>query len=115
MAEDWKTGYRQALLAAFVRDASPVKTSGDTYYGGWQDYERLEAVRRHLSGCAPTLASTMPTDAEWSEFMGTFYDGDETKHGLDAIITCHCGYVRDVRLRLEGTFSELLEQVLRED
>jgi len=120
VSEDWKAGYKRALLTAFGRSAyalKPLHGGADTYYGGPFDYQRTTEVHQHLSsiGCEVDVdASPMPEDVSWAQFNGTFAE-DDTRHGLDGSITCRCGRLRGVPVRWEGTFSELLTQVLRED
>lgn len=117
VADDWKTSYKRAVLTAFARQAD-VRLDRDNYYasGSGFNHGATGKVRQHLKTCTidPVLTK-MPTDSEWDEFMGTFYEGDTTKHGMDATVTCRCGYVRKTRMRLEGTFSNLLRAVLEED
>lgn len=118
VSENWKAGYKKALLGAFARSAlalKPLDGSVDTYWGGPFDYERSNALIEHLRVCEVNAdESPMPEDVAWEQFMGTFAE-DHTRHDLDGRITCRCGFLREVRVRWEGTFSELLTQVLRED
>jgi hypothetical protein len=114
--DDWRVGYKRAVLTAFARKAA-VRGNANYYdQGGGLDYDRTTAVYAHLRACTvdPVLTA-MPTDSSWDEFMGTFYEGDETRHGMDATVTCKCGTLRTVPMRLTGTFSELLQAVLEED
>lgn len=72
-----------------------------------------EGLRVHT--CAVNVdESPTPQDVEWAQFDGTFAE-DKTRYGLDGRLTCRCGYLREVRVRWEGTFTELLTQVLREN
>lgn len=118
MTEDWRVGYKRALLGAFARSARALKPTGggaDTYYGGPFDYRRTNELWAHLRECAVDAdASPMPQDVEWEQFRGTFAE-DHTCHGLDGRLTCRCGFLREVEVRWEGSFTELLHEVLRED
>lgn len=115
MSEDWKVGYKRTVLAAFARRASAVRKD-PTFYGGWED--RYIDLGHHFDtmGCAIDLErSSLPEDASWGpEFCGTDADHSDI-HGLEASITCQCLEFHGVLMRLEGTFSELLFAVLRED
>jgi len=116
VSEDWKVGYKRAMLNEFGRSAYALRTNdGDRYYGGPFDYQRTSQVHEHLRGCEVDAdASPMPKDVEWDQFNGTFAE-DHTHHGLDGVITCRCGHLRKVRVRWEGSFTELLHGILRED
>lgn len=116
MSDDWKVGYKKALMSAFARSACVLGTYSYYSSGGGLDYRATQRLQDHLKSCEVDLdRSEMPTDSEWVEFMGTFYEGDDTQYGLDATVSCTCGELRDVVMRLRGSFSELLLEVLRED
>ena len=115
MSDDWKKGYKQALMNAFAREASI--RSDYRYYAraGGLDYQASAKLAAHLKNCNISVEnSSMPEDSSWHEFMGTFYEGDTTIYGLDANITCECNKFENVAMRMTGTFSELLQAVLRE-
>lgn len=114
MSEDWKVGYKRTVLAAFARRASAVRKD-PTFYEEW---DRSIDLGHHFDvmGCGIDLErSTLPDDTSWiPEFYGTDADYSDV-HGLEASITCQCLEFHGVLMRLEGTFSELLFAVLRED
>lgn len=115
--DDWKREYKKALLAAFVK-AADVRSEKRSYYstGGGFDYQMTGDVHQHFEQCnVDTYLTAMPDDSEWSEFMGTFYEGDNTAYGMDAEITCTCGIYKQIDMRYTGTFSDLLQAILRED
>jgi hypothetical protein len=116
VSEDWKVGYKRALLNEFGRSAYALRTDeGDRYYGGPFDYGTTGLIHEHLRKCEVNVdKSPMPEDVAWNQFMGTFAE-DHTRHGLDGVITCRCGHLRKVRVRWEGNFTELLHGILRED
>lgn len=115
MSEDWKVGYKQAVLKAFVWQAGAI-TDGSYYASGRMNYERTYELREHLTTCTfDPEKMKLPVDSSWSEFMGTYFEGDTTRHGLDGYLTCQCGKYEDEHIRLQGTFGDLLQAILRED
>jgi len=114
MAEDWKQNYKRALLNAFAKEARVVDKNASFY--GWVDWERSKLTFEHFNACSVDVELTpMPEDSSWNQFQGTFYEGDTTIHGMATDVTCQCSIIDAVPMRLDGTFSELLEAVLRED
>lgn len=114
MSDDWKVGYKLAVLSAFVAKAGATR-DGSYYASGNINYDLTEEIREHMKVCPCDLSKMeMPVDSRWQEFMGTFYEGDETVRGLDAYLTCQCGKYEGEQIRLQGTFSELLTAILRE-
>lgn len=117
MSEDWKVGYKRAVLSAFAKSAV-AKSENEEYYSslGGIDYELDPKVHDHLQVCEIDLELTeLPDDSQWETFHGTFYEGDETEYGMDTTITCKCGQVKGVGMRMSGTFGEFLRSVLEED
>jgi hypothetical protein len=115
---DWKAGYRQAMLDYLARNGSPVKQTGVARsYGGWEDYNRWEEVRRHFSGCAVDVGrSGEVRESDWEEFMGTFAQQPWlTKYGVDADLTCSCGQLEGVHMRLDQSPADILQGLLREE
>jgi hypothetical protein len=115
MNDDWKAGYKLAVLSAFVRQAGAVR-DGSYYSSGNINYDLTDEIRKHLQTCPPAFGKmAMPVDSDWEEFMGTFYEGDTTVHGLDTYLYCECGKYKGEQIRLRGTFSELLTAILKDD
>lgn len=111
---DWKVGYRKALMEALIRDGGVV-SSTPSHYSTWQDYARSGEIFEHMKSCTVDLdRSTELKDSEWQEFMGTFYEGDETVHGVDAYVSCSCGEYYQIPMRMTGTFGELVKRVLED-
>lgn len=113
MGDDWKASYKKALLAAFATHASAIREGGFGY-GTFEDYDRSYELHVHLAQCEVDVTrSNDPVDSDWVEWVSTEY-GSETLHGLDARISCVCGYVSDEPMRWRATFGELMHAVLEE-
>jgi len=112
----WQDDYRAAMQNAVLHNGSFVRQDGgqrSQYFGGWADYENDVWLMRHVrSGtCELTLGSIRET--QWTEFMGTFYEGDETQHGVEVDVSCACGYVTNRTVRWESTLGGALRELLK--
>jgi hypothetical protein len=107
-SEGWKTGYKKAMGAVLVKQGkilSPGATQSP--YGCLYDYELTD----HVKECGALDVRDI-ADAEWSEFQDTF-TGNSTEYGVQAHVTCNCGKVMGETLEVQGSFGEILNQVLR--
>ena len=107
--DDWvKEEYERILTAAILKNGSLVRNEGNTYYG-WTDYE----ATTHISSCGAAKTGRIVEDAYWYEFMGTFYEGDETVHGMEVHgVTCNCGRITDRVYRWSESPGEAIRIVL---
>lgn len=124
MEDRVRVEYERILTAAIIKNGMPVSRDGGYY--GWGDYE-IEYPNdyeggRHSVACGIAKTGRVDEDAYWQEFMGTFYEGDETKHGMEVSgVSCNCGRITDrvyrwsespgeaIRIVLEGVLSEKVE------
>lgn len=102
----WQEKYKRALVNAVIRLGTPVADQ-DTYYG-WIAYD-YEAKRAALSQATIDYAATEVYESSWSEFMGTFWTGTDTKHGVDAKIVTDSGVFH---WRYEGSMGQLILNVV---
>lgn len=112
--DDWKIGYKKSVLNVFAKEGI-VKTPEHEYYHnmGGVDYKKTEQIQTHLKNCwIDPILSTMPIDVTWDQFRGTFWTGTTQQVGLDATVTCHCGFYKKINMRMEGSFGDLLRAVL---
>jgi hypothetical protein len=116
--------YEKILTAAIIKNGQLVRTNGGYY--GWGDYEGDYGgdfrSPRHSTTCGIAKTGRVEEDAYWYEFMGTFYEGDNTKHGMEVHgVSCNCGRITDrvfrwsespgeaIRIVLEGVLTERVE------
>lgn len=109
--EDWKVGYRKALMAYVAKRGTPVDKRPSIY--GWiaDDWEKS---KRHVLSCGFDFLHTKVEESEWDEFLGTFA-GNKTKHGIDVTGRCKCGAMRDLYFRVDATVADILTALLEED
>lgn len=112
---DWQAGYRKAVLAYVVSHAFPREPNEYNAVYGWQDYSGAAAAKRnHLLGCGASVeASSEVVDSQWSQFDGTFVDNSE-HFGIDAQLTCNCGQVKELPVRLEKGLGEIIQGVVNQ-
>lgn len=118
MTEDWREGYQRAMLVLMARRGAAVEEDrGRRSYGGWEDYDATELMRDHMRGCEPQLtASSTLCESQWEEFDGTFAEPPwSQRHGVDVYLSCTCGYVRDMRVRLASTVGQIMVWLLGGD
>lgn len=96
-----------AKRGRFVRDAD----ARGLYYG-WTDYEALDHTRPYKAKATPCRVTvTGPVkETYWDEFAGTFYEGDESHHGIEAIGSCACGKIKDRRIRYETSVGDAIRE-----
>lgn len=112
--------YEKILTAAIIKNGSLVRP-GNTYYG-WGDYAGDYDSRdpwgggpRHSATCGIASTGRVDEDATWQEFMGTFYEGDESKHGMEVHgVTCNCGKLQDRTFRWDAPVGEAIRVVMME-
>jgi hypothetical protein len=119
---DWIEGYRQAVKDSLAR----YGTIGDrSYYGRisdrsltahfktdpqWREYLREQPP----AWCGGWKSFSNPEEDTVSEFVDTFFEGDDSKVIITAKVTCECGYITDAEIETDGTISEMIQAVLRE-
>jgi hypothetical protein len=105
MSESWKDGYRRALYGHVIRWGS--------FPGGFVPESHYDDAG-HMLGCIPDYAASRLEESAWEDY-GSMDDVSPTYHGLDAEITCICGRVEGLKLRVRATVSEILLSLLNEE
>jgi hypothetical protein len=99
--------YDAALLAAVLKHGVLVEKNPDIY--SWMDLDW-----KHVRVCQVTTTDK-PVEDHWNEFMGSFYEGDTSVHGIVLNkVSCACGKLKNRSLRLQGSVSEIAEAVFEE-
>lgn len=115
----WQDGYRKAVLDAIAQHGRPLDPNASYY--GWSDYKAVRewygsswgdstAGPDHTAHGLDYDACGDVVEDSWAEFMGTFYEGDTTQHGMRAEIVCKCGAFRHV-FRWEGNAGEIISVI----
>lgn len=107
MAKDWREGFKRALIDALIKEGSPLDPKPDAW--GWIAPDWEEVIGRVREVGIDYERSTW-TESQWSEFMGTFYEGDTRKVGIDATIALKDGST--VAYRYSGTAGDLIVAVV---
>lgn len=117
MGDDWKAGFKQAMVKALVDGGQPVRDRPDIY--GWQNYEPAAMGRRGrhplrimIEQVGIDFDVTTYRESVWDEFMGTFYEGDTRVYGTDMDLVLLDG--TRLHWRYAGTLSALISAVLAE-
>lgn len=112
MTPEVQQEYTRHLMAVALRYGDLVLVNPSMY--GWQDYSESFAGRpEHHRTCA--LTGTRVREDSWSEFKGTFYEGDDTVHGIIVTgVNCACGKLRNRSMRWTASVSEVAEAVFTE-
>lgn len=113
MTPEVEREYKRHLMTAALQHGELVATDASFY--GWRDYSEEEWVGRrpHYRACA--LTGTSVHETSWGEFMGTFYDGDTTVHGVEVRgVSCACGRLKDRRVRWTAHPGDVAKAVFEE-
>ena len=106
--------YERILTAAILKHGSLVRKDASQY--GWLDgleYGEGWKNPRHSVQCGIAKTGRIVEDAYWYEFMGTFYEGDNTVHGMEVHgVTCNCGKITDRVFRWSESPGEAIRIVL---
>jgi hypothetical protein len=108
--EDWKVGFRKAMIDALIKSGTPV--SKDAGFYGWIDYDGAE-IKAAIRAGEIDYDATAWDDVDWYEFMGTFYEGDTRKTGIDINVVMTNGDT--YKLRYAGTVGELINAVVSDE
>jgi hypothetical protein len=116
MDERLEAEYKKILTAAIIKNGSLVKQDGGSQFG-WADSNTEWGVglrgTRHTSSCGIAKTGRVEEYASWYEFMGTFYEGDNTVHGMEVHgVTCNCGLITDRVFRWSTSVSEAIREVM---
>lgn len=118
MTEDWREGYRGAMLMLMGQRGRVVR-EGRSWrsYSVWQDYGATDELQAHMAACTPAVESSSGyRESEWQEFDGTFADPPWGQHhGVDVHLTCVCGLIEGRHVRLEATIGQIIAWLLESD
>lgn len=109
--EDWKKEFKRALLDVLARDGTPVRSTGDTYYG-WIHHDS-QRIRVDVASIGLDYEASSYREDAWIEFQGTFYEGDERVHGILATLVLKDG--TSYQYRYTETVSDLIQAVIASD
>jgi len=104
---DFTTELRERMIDALINHGSPRSDTPGTF--GWI-HEDWQAISRTVRDSTIDYAATSWTEVDWHEFMGTFYEGDTRKVGIDVTVVM-CNGDRHV-LRFAGTVGELIQAIV---
>lgn len=133
MTDDWRTGYRQAVVSFLRKNGTFVLL--EAYQDGWTD-EPSDDYDQHrttyswadhghrmgerwssppIEGCAVVSVDLdSMREQSLSQFTDTFHS-NEMKAGVEVRATCACGMYSNKWLRWEGTLGEILPELLKEE
>lgn len=106
---EWKAEFRRTFIDAIVTLGSKLN-DGDNYYGGWRADDTSD-VRSYIQRHGIDYAATGWVDSEWSLFVDTEADWDNTRYGIDADIVCCNG--EQFKWRYGGSVGDILKEVLK--
>lgn len=100
------------LLARVVLKQGELVRKDESQYG-WHDYNDGWVRDSHHRTCEVTCKRVQ--EVTWYEFQGTFYEGDESVHGVSAFgVTCACGKLKDREVRWSAAMQEVAQAVFEE-
>jgi len=104
---DFTAELRDRMIDTLVRHGTPVNPNADVY--GWIHPGSADVKTRIYEGQIDYARSSW-TEVDWHEFMGTFYEGDTRRVGIDLTVVMRNGdrYV----LRFAGTVGELIQAIV---
>lgn len=113
--------YTAIITRAIIKHGSLVRSDSSLF--GWvsdEDYGKGERYTwpvgpRHSITCGIAKTGRVDEHAYWYEFMGTFYEGDNTVHGMEVHgVTCNCGRITDRTFRWKESVGEAIRLVMME-
>lgn len=108
MSPEVRAEYETILKRIVLKYGSVVDRAADIF--GWQDY----GLTTHARKCMITAQGEIHEDV-WNEFMGTFYEGDTSVHGmLVTAVDCTCGQIKHRKMRWSASVQEIAEAVFTE-
>ena len=111
-----KAEYDKILTTAIIKNGSLVAKDASFY--GWntgEEYGGDFRSPRHSVVCGIAKTGRVEEDATWDEFMGTFYEGDTRKHGMEVYgVTCNCGKLKNRTFRWDAPVGEAVKAVVEE-
>ena len=106
----WKAEFKRHLIDVLVKNGSKIDDNASSF--GWQEYDLHGKYKSMITNHGIDYDKTTYTESSWSEFMGTFYEGDTSVYGVDMNLVLGNGTV--LKWRYAGTVSELIQAVLFE-
>ncbi len=101
MSEDWRVGFKQAMVDALMQNGSPLDPKEDGW--GWIHPSAME-IRKETASFAVDYESTTWTDNWMVKGADTFHDGTRVElldltvryHGHDPVVYRYVGGVSDL-------------------
>lgn len=113
MSDDWKTGFKKALIDVLVHNGQLLRPSESDRTYSWADYSKEgQARQKHVRTHDIDYERTTWEESEWHEFMGTFYEADTRVKGIDLRVVMKTGEEYD--WRWQGSVAELIHLVVNE-
>lgn len=114
MSDDWRIGFKRALVDTILRLGSPCKpgTDWELYYG-WEDYGARYDQLDHIDRVGIDYDKTETVESEWHEFKGTFYEGDNIAYGVDMRLMLLDETV--YRWRFDRRLSDFIMELVKSD
>lgn len=106
---DWREEFKRELVDVLLEQGMPLRS--DANYYSWVDYDWKKIIRR-IRKVGVDYERTTYEESEWDEFMGTFYEGDERKQGIDVHVVLLDG--SRVEYRWSGHPGQLIIALVRD-
>lgn len=107
--EDWRIGFRRAMIDAMVRVGSPLDPNPSQW--GWihsdyaSIYDQIKTVGIDYDACG------IVEEVDWYEFQGTFHEGDHRCYGAELEIVLNDG--SRCTFRVTTRLAEFIVEVIR--
>lgn len=110
-ADPWRTEFDRRVLAHVAGQGEWVR-EGREDDQFWEDYgaDYLSLVA-HMANCPPDPARSSWQERQWLAYQGTFHEGSPYEQGVEAVITCPCGFIRDRRARYDKGYADLIRAI----
>lgn len=119
MNEEIQKEYDRLLIKLVLRHGDLVSERATTF--GWRDYAETfpndwygRTFVEHLERCGIQSVGSVQEEI-WYEFQGTFYEGDNSVHGVAVFgLTCNCGKLTNRSVRWSARMQEVAQAVFEE-
>jgi hypothetical protein len=101
--------YDHVLATLVVRKG--YLTRGESWFWGAAHADDYLEGRKHLQECGWRCLA-VDEDYEWSEFAGTFAEGDNKRHGIKISVSCECGQITKRGMLYENGVGSAIRDVL---
>jgi hypothetical protein len=115
MAQDWRAGFKQAVIDAIVAKGALVRDGAERYSYNWEDYAGTEPARTEIIRRGINYQASTYDDKLWHEFVGTFAEqpwSDVT--GIEAVIVGRGAKPRSYRFRVKMGLGSFIQAVIHQ-